>query len=263
MGSAIAERIKPGYQVFVFDKDKEKTKNLKSIQVAENLISLVEYSDVVMLAVKPQDFEAVLNEIKDYVKDKLIISIAAGLTTSYLERVLCEARIVRVMPNIGVKIGEAESSLCKGKNTKQRDINFATKLFNRIGKTWVIKEEMIDAATAISGSGPAYIFYDMEVNKIDPNNISEEKKQDYIARLAKASEKLGFDSQTARDLAVNISTTSINLVKETGESPSELRRLVTSKGGTTESALKILIDGGSWEEAAEAAKKRAKELSRG
>jgi len=261
MGSAIAERIKRDYPVIVFDKDKSKTAKIPGIKLAQNNIDTVKTADVIILAIKPQDFDVVLNEIKSIIKDKLVISIAAGKKTTHIEKIIGGIRVIRVMPNIGAKIGESETTLCKGKYAKDQDLSFAKELFNMLGKTWIIKEEMMDAATAISGSGPACIYYDMEINRIDPLNVPEEIKQGYIQRLTKAAEKIGFDSEMAEVLAVTTSNSSLLLTIVTGIPPAELRRQVTSEGGTTEAALKILAEGGSWEQAAEAAVKRAKELS--
>ncbi len=262
MGSTIAQQLKAKHQIWVFDKDKNKTKNLPGIKVADNSVDLVNKVDTVIVAVKPQDFDTVLGEIKDFVNDKLIISIAAGITTGYIEKFLGEVSVVRVMPNIGAKIGKAESSLCKGRNASDEALDLARGLFNCIGKTWVMKEEMLDAVTAISGSGPAYIYYDMEIRKIDPLSVPEEIKQEYIKRLTEAAERVGFDAQTAMDLAVSTTGSSLKLTAVTGIPPAELRKQVTSRGGTTEAALRILAEGGSWEQAAQAAKKRAEELSK-
>ena len=246
----------------VFDKDRNKTQNLSAISVEDTLLDLVKKSDVIILAVKPQDFDELLKEIKDYAKEKLVISIAAGIPTAYIEKYLGKAKVVRVMPNIGAKIGEAESSLCKGKNAKEKDLDFARELFDYLGKTWIVEEEMINAATAISGSGPAYIYYDMEMNRIDPLNVPKEIEEEYVKRLRRAAEKVGFDSQIAFELAVNTSATSLHLTAALAKSPAELINLIASKGGTTEEALKVLAKGGSWEEAALAAKKRAEELAK-
>lgn len=262
MGAAIAERIKSAYQVFVFDQDKGKTKGLSGIKVAQSSIDLVNEVDAVLLAIKPQDFDSLLSEIKSGIKDKLLISIAAGITTGYLEKILEKARVVRVMPNIAAKIGEAESVLCKGKYAHDSDLDAVKELFNYVGKTWVMEERMIDAATAISGSGPAYIYYDMEINKIDPAHVSEELKRGYVERLSRAAKKVGFDPRISMDLAINTFVSTIHLAAAIGVSPAELRKQITSKGGTTEAALKVLAAGGSWDEAAEAAKRRAGELAK-
>lgn len=262
MGSAIGQRLKPKYQIIAFDKDKNKTDNLAGIALADNITDLLSRAGIVILAVKPQDFDNVLREIKNCAAEKLIISIAAGITTGYIERVLGKVKVIRVMPNIGVKIGEAESSLCRGRYASNKDLSFAKGLFDCLGKTWIMKEEMIDAVTAITGSGPAYIYYDMEIKKIDPRDVPVETEQEYIRRLKRAAERVGFDSQTALDLAGCTTASSIKLSAAVGIPPAELRKQVTSKGGTTEAALKVLMEGGSWEEAAVAAKKRAEELSK-
>ncbi len=263
MGSSIAERLSSDFSVTVFDKDKEKTKNLSIIEVVNDIGGLVKKADTVILAVKPQDFQALLDEIKSRVKEKLIVSIAAGISTGYIEKILGQVKVIRVMPNIGAKIGKAESFLCKGRYSLQQDLEFARDLFNHIGKTWVIKEEMMDAATAISGSGLAYIYYDMEINGIKPSDITEEIKQEYIDKLTKAAEDVGFDKDIALEMAVSTTGTSADLVLQPGMSATILRNMVTSKGGTTEAALKVLSEKkGSWSGAALAAKKRAGELSK-
>lgn len=262
MGAAIAERIKLKYQVAVFDKDKDKTILLSGVNVAVDSVDLVKKVDTLILAVKPQDFDAVLGEMKDFSKDKLIISIAAGITTEHIEKIIGEIKVVRVMPNICVKIGEAETILCKGRFAEKKDLDFAKKLFDCLGKTWLMKEEMLDAATAIAGSGPAYIYYDMEIHKYDSRNFPDPVRQDYIKRLTEAAQRVGFDSQNALELAQNTTSSSLRLFAFSGRSPAELRKQVTSPGGTTEAAIKILMQGGSWAEAALAAKMRAEELSK-
>lgn len=265
MGSAIAERIKEGpYSVTVFDKDNMKTSGLFHINAVDNLKNLISGSRVIILAVKPQDFGVVLLEMKKYFSaDKLIITIAAGKSTADIEKALGSVRVIRVMPNIALKIGQAESALSKGKYAQDTDLGFARELFNRLGKTWVIAEEMINAATAIIGSGPAYIYYDMENNNISPENVTEELKEEYTGQLKKAAESLGFDSGIALEFALSTTVSSINLAKMTKISVDRLRAQVTSKRGTTEAAVGVLAKDGSWSDAAKAAVIRAEELARG
>ncbi len=102
----------------------------------------------------------------------------------------------------------------------------------------------------------------MQMNQIDSLNVPKEKEKEYVKRLIKAAEKVGFDSKIAFDLAVNTSATSLHLAFALAKPPAELINLIASKGGTTEEALKVLSEGGSWEDAALAAKKRAGELSK-
>jgi len=262
MGSSIAFGVRASFEVCVFDKDKQKLANNNGLKTETLIVNLVKNSDVIILAVKPQDFDIVLEEIKSFIKGKLVISIAAGITTGYIEKILKKSRVVRAMPNLAVKILAAETSLAKGKYAKEEDLNFARELFGLLGKVWVINEEMIDSATAISGSGPAYIFYDMEISKLDHSNIPVERKNGYIHRLKQAALDVGFDSKMALDLAICTVASSIQLLAQTGISPEEMRKMVTSAGGTTEAALKVLSGNGSWPEAALAARKRAQELSK-
>lgn len=261
MGQAIAEGLKSDYRVIVFDKDKNKIKNIKDINSANDNLDLLNKVDTVILAIKPQDFDAVLREIKRYVKDKLVISIAAGIETTYMEKLLGNTRIIRAMPSIGAKIAESVTCLSKGRFADDDDSSFTQELFYCLGVTKEIEEKMINAATAISGSGPAYIFDFLESNSIDPNNIPEHTKHDIIRRLGNAAISVGFNREDAMFLAANTTNSSISLAKKTKIPLTELKKQVTSKGGTTEAALEVLHKGGSWEEAAKVAVKRAEQLS--
>jgi len=262
MGSAIAEQIKTKYAVLVFDKDASKVKGLSGIKVAQGVKDLADKAEVVLLAIKPQDFGAILKEIKNSAKDKLVISIAAGISTSRIEKALEKARVVRAMPNIGIKIGESVTCLSGGASSSGDDLDFANELFSYLGATRDIEEKMMNAATAISGSGPAYIFDFIESNSISPDNIPEHTRHDIMKRLERAAEAVGFNSDDANFLAANTGNASLFLLQKTGLSPKELREQVTSKGGTTEAALAVLHKGASWDDAAVAAMKRAEELSK-
>jgi len=261
MGSAIGEQLTSHqYEIWVFDKDATKTDNLLGVKIAKNNSDLVNNVDTVILAVKPQDFDNLLDEIKDCTKEKLIISIAAGITTNYIEKRFNNVRVVRVMPNMPARIGKGMSCLCKGKFITDEDLNFSKKLFEILGETLILNEDMMDAATAISGSGPGY-FYDLGENK----SMSEIKKfanSNFIPDLTASAESIGFSSEQAK-LLVNVTAAgSLALLQMGDASPSELKKQITSKGGTTEAALKVLHNGGSLKEAVRAARDRAKELSR-
>lgn len=258
MGSAIAERIKRKYRLFVFDKDKEKTKNLKNIRVADNIIELLEKIDALVLAVKPQDFGVVLKAIKEYARTKLIISIAAGIPTDFIEASLGKVRVIRAMPNLPAKVGKGMICLCKGRYAKKNDLDFAKELFRKLGGVLILKEKMMDASTAISGSGPGFFYYIAggknikEIRKIAPN---------FTLRLTEAAqEKGGFSYDTAKILAETTIKGSIMYLQETKLSPAEAKIQVASKGGTTEAGLEVLLKHGSLTEAVEAAMERAKEL---
>ena len=232
------------------------------MEIAKSLSSLAAGSDTIILAVKPQDIDHLLKELRSYAAGKLIISIAAGISTKYLEKTLGNARVVRAMPNIAVKIQESVTCLCKGGFATESDLDFARELFSYLGTARNIDEGLINAATAISGSGPGYIFYFIENSNMDSIDIPEHSRHDMMRRLEKAAEALGFPVEDASFLAANTVNASLSLLKESGLKPEELRAQVTSKGGTTERGLEVLRRGGSWEEAALAAVKRAEELSK-
>lgn len=265
MGSVIAGKlaeIPAEYSVFAYDKDKEKAREAGSIKIAKDIFSLVTSVDTIILAVKPQDIDHLLKELKNCIGNKMVISIAAGISTKHIERFLTNARVIRSMPNIAAKIGESVTCLCKGYLAQESDLEFAREIFYCLGTVLNINENMMDAATAISGSGPGYIFYFIENSAIDPKNIPEHSKHDMMKRLEKAAQALGFENEDASFLAANTVNASIGLLRETGMKPGELRIQVASKGGTTEAGLEILRRGGSWEEAALSALKRAGELAR-
>jgi pyrroline-5-carboxylate reductase len=264
MGSAIAQNLASQineFSVTVFDKDKSKLTKYAGINLAKDIKELLSKSDIIVLAVKPQDFDHALREVKSLAAGKLIISIAAGISTKHIEKAIPGARVIRVMPNIGAKISESVTCLCKGAFSTDEDLELAQELFSFLGSVRLIDEDMMNAATAISGSGPAYVFYFLENSELDPENLPEHARRDMMRRLEKAAEELGFSNEDAAFLAANTVNSSINLLHKTKISAQELRKQVTSKGGTTEAALEILFKGGSWDEAAQAAQKRAKELS--
>jgi pyrroline-5-carboxylate reductase len=262
MGSAIAESIRSQYDILVFDKDKVKTAVTGGIKIAADIQELVNKSEAVILAVKPQDFEPALKAIKGCLKPGLIISIAAGITTKYIEKVLGKARVVRVMPNLGAKIRESVTCLSKGANASEDDLIFTEELFSYLGVTRVVEEKMMNAVTAISGSGPGYIFDFIANNSVDPLNVPEHTRHDMMRRLERAGEAVGFDREDAAFLAAGTVNASISVLRITKISVVELAKQVASKGGTTEAALKVLHSQGTWEEAAQAALKRAGELAK-
>jgi len=266
MGSAIARRIASKYEVFIFDKETVKTKNIAKVKVTKSIFDLLNNVDVIILAIKPQDFDTVLKEIKGYVNGKLVISIAAGKRTRDIEKVLGKIRVIRVMPNLPAKIGKGISCLAKGKFANKSDLNFAKKIFNFIGKTLILKEKMINAATAISGSGPGFLG-----KIISGENLKRVKKvvqAESIPLMLNAGMGIGFKQDQAKVLATTTTHGTIVLLETTKLSPRNLVKQVASKGGTTEAGLKKLKGKKLKDkikflpDAIKAALKRAKELSR-
>ena len=263
MGKAIAERISGKYAVSVFDKDKNKISDLKNITATDTPGDLVKQSEIIILAVKPQDFDALLSEIKPFVLDKLVITIAAGITTKYIKSYLGEkARIVRIMPNLPAQINQGISVLSKIQNTAEGDLNQAWELthdiFSNLGSVLPVdKEEMINAATAISGSGPAFFCYFIKEKK-----NAAKGRDEFIKNLTLAAVNLGFDHSEAGLLSEKTVDGTIAMLSERNLSCEDLIKMVASKGGTTEAGLEALRSGYPLQEAVDRAFKRAGELEK-
>ncbi len=213
-----------------------------------SLLDVVKRSEVVILAVKPQDFPVVLGELKDVsFKGKLIISLAAGITTKYIEKSFkTPVRVVRVMPNLPALVGDGVTGLTKGSRATPRDLATAKEIFAAVGSTVVVKEDMMDAVTAVSGSGPAYVFL-------------------FVESMMRAAGKLGFNEKEARGLVYKTLTGSAEMLMKSEDTAEALRIKVTSKGGTTQAATDVFMAKdmmGMFEAALKAARQRAKELSR-
>lgn len=213
--------------------------------VADNLGAARE-ADVVVLAVKPQQFGEVLPALAGVAGRALFVSIAAGIPTARIERALGpRARVVRVMPNTPALVGAGISALCSGAHASPKDVETAEALLRAVGKTVRVEERLMDAVTAVSGSGPAYIFRVMEAME--------------AAAIAQ-----GLAPDQARALVVATIVGAGQLAASSGRAPVELREQVTSKGGTTEAALKVLDARdlvGAFNEAVAAAARRARELA--
>jgi pyrroline-5-carboxylate reductase len=264
MGRAIAERIKDKYAVVVFDKDKHKISNLKNTIVAQTLAQLVEQSEIIILAVKPQDFVSVLDEIKSGLGDKLIITIAAGICTDYIKSQLGQAaRVARIMPNLPSQIGKGVSVISKELNASENNLNSAWHLaydiFSNLGAVLPVdKEEMINAATAISGSGPAFFCHYV----IKENKKPSEVRDEFVDLLTQAAVNLGFDKLEAQFLSAATVDGTIAMLIEKHLTCAELINMVASKGGTTEAGLEVLNSAGSIKDATEKAAKRAGQLEK-
>lgn len=207
----------------------------------------VAQSDVIVLSVKPQIFPAVWPEIERALKpDALVVSIMAGIPSAKIagEKPI---RVVRVMPNTPSLVGEGAAGIAAGEWATEADLDVAQKLLGAVGTAVVVKEEDIDAVTALSGSGPAYVFYLLE-------------------GMLAAAEKMGLESGVSKELALATVIGAARLMKETGEDADVLRKKVTSKGGTTEAAINTMEDRGVRESviaALLAAQARSVELANG
>jgi pyrroline-5-carboxylate reductase len=202
--------------------------------------------DVIVLAVKPQQMREALAPLAGRLGSQLVVSIAAGLRLADIRRWLGgHKRLVRAMPNTPALIGAGITGLCAAAAVSRGERDAAAQILGAVGSTlWIDDEAMMDGVTAVSGSGPAYVFY-------------------FIAALQEAAVQLGFSVEQARRLSLDTFLGAAKLAAQSGEDVTVLRDRVTSKGGTTEAAL-LSLDGDSVEaallRAVRAAQARGREL---
>ncbi len=249
----IAAKLYAPENVFVSDIRTERLEFLKDqygVTACDTNAELAAKVDTLVLSVKPQTMNDALDSIKGTVSGKmLVISIAAGIKVAKIAGVLGDVAIVRVMPNTPALIGEGASALFA--NDRARNVlERAVSIFSAVGKAVTVDDEdLIDAVTAVSGSGPAYFFLLME-------------------EMVKAGVQLGLPETVAKDLVLQTAKGAGLLAAEAdknGESPAQLRQKVTSPGGTTAAALKVFADGNISELISAAltrARDRARELSK-
>jgi len=205
-------------------------------------------ADTLVVAVKPQDMDALLAELSTTVApDRLVVTIAAGVPTSAIEKRLVEGvPVVRVMPNTPALVGEAMSAVAAGAHAKEEHLARAEDIFRPVGKVIRLPESQLDAVTALSGSGPAYVFYLVEA-------------------MTDAGILLGLPRAIAHDLIVQTVVGAGAMLRDSGEHPVTLREAVTSPAGTTIAAIRELENHGvraAFLAALEAARDRSRELAR-
>jgi len=224
--TATAEKLKADFAVAIVN-------SIDGLQIDSKL------EHVVVMAVKPQDFKQVALSLAPHLKAidaqrLLIISIAAGIRLSSMASWLSHSRCIRAMPNTPALIGMGMTGLCAGSSVDAQACSQAAALCNAVGQSvWVKDENLIDAVTALSGSGPAYVFA-------------------FLEALQSGGEKLGLDPVAARALAYATLQGAAQLAINADESAGSLREKVTSKGGTTAAALAVLQES-NWQGILEAA----------
>lgn len=216
------------------------------IRVMTDNLAATREADVVVLSVKPQAMDKLVVQIAPAIDNrKLVLSVAAGVPIAALERRLGGgARIVRSMPNTPALVGAGACALSKGEHATEADLEIATSIFQAVGIVTVVDENLLDAVTGLSGSGPAYIFLIIEA-------------------LSDAGVKVGLPRYTALKLAAQTVLGSAQLLIETGAHPGHLKDQVTSPGGTAIAGLHTLEAGGlrtTLINAVESATRRAREL---
>jgi pyrroline-5-carboxylate reductase len=238
-------------ELLVTERRPERVKELEDrygVEVVDNPTA-VKRADTVVVVVKPQDMGVLLDEVASSVRpDQLVVSLAAGITTGFIESRLPEGvAVVRVMPNTPALVDEGMAAISPGSHCDDGHLRLAEDLLRSTGKVQRVPEKQMDVVTAISGSGPAYVFYVVEA-------------------MIEAGVHMGLPRATATEFVVQTLVGSAKLLRETGEHPTVLREGVTSPGGTTAAAIRLLEEGrvrADFLAAIEAARDRSRALSSG
>jgi pyrroline-5-carboxylate reductase len=249
--SGLIRAGRPVQDLMVGEKRPERAQELEErygVTVVSN-VEAAQKADTVALVVKPQDMGDLLKEIAHAVRPgQLVVSLAAGITTAFLESHLPQGvAVVRVMPNTPALVDEGMAAISRGSHCDEQHLVEAETLMASTGRVVRVPERQQDAVTAISGSGPAYIFFVVE-------------------SMIEAGVHLGLPRSTAYELVVQTLVGSAKLLRETGEHPTVLREQVTSPAGTTAAAVRELEDHkvrAAFLTALEAARDRSRALAEG
>jgi pyrroline-5-carboxylate reductase len=215
-------------------------------KLAASNVDVARQADVVFLAVKPQSMAAVLGELAGKVGDKLVVSIAAGVTLARLCEGLKSQRVIRVMPNTPALVGQGASAYALGSGATADDGQLVGQLLGAVGKAFAVEEKLLDAVTGLSGSGPAFVYVIIEA-------------------LSDGGVRMGLPRDVAAALAAQTVLGSAQMVLTTGEHPAVLKDKVASPGGTTIAGLQALEQHGlrsALIAAVEAATRRSQELGK-
>ncbi|WP_419724899.1 pyrroline-5-carboxylate reductase [Terrisporobacter petrolearius] len=204
------------------DRTIEKIKNDYNVNVTKDSKEVVEFSDLIVIGVKPEIYDDILEEVKDLINDKIIITIAAGKTIEAMEKIIGDdKKIVRTMPNTPSLVGEGMTSLSPNKNISEEELSFVKSIFDSLGKSEVVKEDLIHAVIGASGSSTAYAFM-------------------FIEAIADGAVRCGMPRDKAYTFAAQGVLGAAKMVLDTGKHPGELKDMVCSPGGTTIEAVKVL-----------------------
>ena len=249
--SGLIRSGRPADELLVVEKRPERAAELRerySVTVVDTADAAAD-AETVALVVKPQDMADVLAELAPHLRPgQLLVSLAAGITTGYIEeRIPHGVAVVRVMPNTPALVDEGMAAISPGTHCDDGHLVEAERLLAATGRVVRVPERQQDAVTAISGSGPAYLFFVVEA-------------------MIDAGVLLGLPRSTATELVVQTVVGSAKLLRETGEHPTVLRERVTSPGGTTAAAVRQLEDHkvrAAFITAMEAARDRSRALAEG
>lgn len=227
MGSAFAKALRSEYEVLVYDVQEDKRHKAleEGFGVANSLDFLLENSEWLLIAVKPKDAPAVLESLRGKLSSKVILSVVAGLDTKRLQELAGTSKVIRLMPNINALVGSSVIAYALGSGIESQEKERFLKTFSLCGSLYEVEEPMMDAFTALAGSGPAFVFK-------------------FLHALALAGVKEGFAYHTALSIALDTVMGSCKLLKELGGNPEEWITKVASPGGTTIEGIKVLEERG-------------------
>jgi pyrroline-5-carboxylate reductase len=224
MAEALISRLKT-YQIFASDINQARLFYLKKkyrLKVKPDNLQAFAFGEIVILAIKPQNFPEVMAQLKERGKGrKLIVSIAAGIPLRYLQKNFPGLPIIRAMPNNPCLVGAGITALARGKGVRDSEFRKVKKIFEKVGEVVEVSEKQMDAVTGLSGSGPAFVYL-------------------LIEALSEGGERLGLPKGVAGKLAQATVLGAGQTVKQTKLPPALLREMVTSPGGTTIEGLKVL-----------------------
>ncbi|MFO8053133.1 MAG: pyrroline-5-carboxylate reductase [Candidatus Omnitrophota bacterium] len=222
MGSASAEAISGagGYQLLIYDQNKAKTRRARGFQKAKDIEEIIQGCQILILAIKPQDLDQFLRRNQNsIVKNKpLLVSLLAGVATKTIEAELPKVKVVRVMPNLAIKVKEGFTFIAAGSLAAKNDLKQVKKIFSLMGEVVEGKEALIDKITALSGSGPGFVYYFME-------------------SFYKAAMKMGFKKKEAKKIVAQTFKGASLLASQPDKDFFKLLRSVASPGGTTEAGI--------------------------
>ena len=224
IAGGITAKIFKAHELSAYDVSEDaciKFTEISGVPCCNDVVSGAAGAERILIAVKPQMIETALKPLAGILKNKLIISIAAGVSLARLSELTGTDRVIRVMPNTPALVGAGAAALSAGSGATAEDREFAAKLFSSVGSIIEVNENLMDAVTGLSGSGPAYVFA-------------------FIQALADGGVAEGLSRSAATDLAVQTVLGAAMMVKETGNHPMDLCDQVTSPAGTTSRAMELL-----------------------
>ena len=252
LGGILQNSVEKAQNLYIYDPDLDKLNRFvqKGVNACQNEVEAVEQSDVLFFCVKPQAITDVLPKIRTAAQKNpgcLYVSIMAAITTAYIKQELgFDAKVIRLMPNTPLLIGQGATALSYDAQVTQEEFTFVRDLFSKLGAVAVIPEDKMDAVIPVNGSSPAFVYL-------------------FIKTMVDQAVENGIAYNAALDLACATFIGSANMVLQSGKTPQELIDMVSSKGGTTLAALAKFEECGltdAYRKGMEASIERSKELSR-